>query len=443
MNELSGERARPRVVIVGGGFGGLAAAKSLRRESVDLTLIDRTNHHLFQPLLYQVATAVLSPADISLPLRVILRKQKNVRVRMATVDGIDLDRRSISLSADREDIPYDFLVLAPGARHAYFGKPQWERHAPGLKSLEDARRIRSRFLLAFEAAEGATDESERRALLTFVVVGAGPTGVELAGMIATIARAMRDRYWTGGPAPEPRVLLLEGGDRVLPTFDEKLGRRAHRDLDALGVEVHLGAMVGEVTDQAVHVKGERIDTRTVLWAAGNAASPLLRALDRPLDRAGRVLVEPDLSIPGHPEVFVIGDAAASAVSGNGGAASENPGTPKASVEYVPGVAPAALQMGEHAARMIVATLRGRPRSAFRYKDKGSLAVIGRSRAVADLGFVKFSGWFGWIAWLVIHLLQLIGFRNRAVVLLSWIVAFYTYQPNAALVAERHDSDTAV
>ena len=434
MTESPSSTARPHVVIVGGGFGGLAAAKELNDAPVDVTLVDRTNHHLFQPLLYQVATAVLSPADISLPLRVILRKQKNIRVLMASVEKVETAEKRLRLSGARGELPYDYLILAPGARHAYFGNPEWEDHAPGLKSLEDARTVRHDFLLSFERAETETNEARRRALLTFVVVGAGPTGVEMAGMFATIARAMRERYWTGGPAPHPRVILLEGGPRVLPTFEEELAERAHRDLEALGVEVRTDAMVNHVEEGAVFVGEEKIETDTILWAAGNAASPLLQTLEAASDRAGRVLVDADTSVPGHSEVFVVGDAAAIPLQ-PGDAAAQTHESRSNDVDYVPGVAPAALQMGQHAARMIRASLRGEPRRPFRYHDKGSLAVIGRSRAVADLGFLKFGGWLGWMAWLVIHLMQLIGFRNRAVVLLSWIVAFYTYQPNAALVTE--------
>src|SRR3954471_16671610 len=354
---------RPRVLIVGGGFGGISAAKPLRHADVDVTLVDRTNHYLFQPLLYQVATGVLSPADIASPIRFLLRRQRNVTVLMSDVSSIDVPNRVVH-AADT-NIAFDYLIVATGSRHSYFNHPEWESLAPGLKTLEDARRIRHRFLRAFELAEKTEDVAERRALLTFVIVGGGPTGVELAGVMPTIAAGVPPDFRRADPGCV-QVVVLEGGPRLLPTFPEVLSARARRDLERLGVHCRTNALVTRITSECVYVGDERIPARTVYWAAGNIASPLVRSLGVPVDRAGRAVVEPDLSIPGSPRVFVIGDAAAVADAARRG---EDGSAPAA---YVPGVAAAANQMGTHAARMIRRTLDGQPRVPFRYWNKGAL-----------------------------------------------------------------------
>jgi NADH:ubiquinone reductase (H+-translocating) len=402
-------------VIVGGGFGGLSAARALRRAPVDITLLDRTNHYLFQPLLYQVATGVLSPADIAMPLRVLLRSQPNARVLLADVTSIDLSGRTVSADEGRLRIPYDYLVVATGSRHSYFAHPEWEALAPGLKTLDDAREIRRRFLLALERAEKSSDPVEQDALLTFVIVGGGPTGVELAGILPTLAREGFRRDFRRIDPSHVRVLLLEGGPRLLSAFPDALSAHAYQDLQELGVQCRTGTIVTRVTPDAVYIGDERIATRTIFWAAGNAASPLIRAMKVPTDRAGRAIVEHDLSVPNHPNVFVVGDAAA--------------------VEGVPGLAAAANQMGDHAAAMIARTLKGQPRFPFRYRDKGSLAVIGRGRAVADFGRLRFTGVFAFLTWLFVHLLYLAGFRNRLAVMLEWGYAYFTYRPSARLITE--------
>jgi NADH dehydrogenase len=430
---------RPRIVIIGGGFGGLSAARALRGADVDVTLIDRTNHYLFQPLLYQVATGVLSPADIAVPIRFLLRRQRNATVLLAEVETIDVTARTIRAAG--LTVPFDYLIVATGSRHSYFNHPEWEPLAPGLKTLEDARHIRHQFLRAFELAEKGTDPAEQRALLTFVIVGGGPTGVELAGVLPTIAaKGLRPDFRRIDPA-SVRVLLLEGGPRLLPTFPPALSARALRDLETLGVQCRTNALVTRITDECVYVGEERIATRTVYWAAGNVASPVLRGLGAPLDRAGRVLVEPDLSLPGAPHIFVVGDAAAvvdptppavaGTWSGRTHAAAPTPSVP--TPHYVPGVAPAANQMGTHASRMILRTIQGEPRIPFHYWNKGALAVIGRNRAVADFGRIQLAGVLGWWTWVGIHILYLAGFRNRLSVMLEWAYAYLTFRPGARLI----------
>lgn len=409
---------RPHVVIVGGGFGGLSAARALAKAPVRITLIDRTNHHLFQPLLYQVATAVLNPADISVPIRWLLRKQDNVTVIMAEVDALQPDARTVSLDHGTVQLTYDYLIVASGARHAYFGNPQWEPHAPGLKSLEDALEMRRRFLLSFEAAERASAADERDALLTFVIVGGGPTGVELAGMIPEVTRhALKGEFRRIDPS-RARVLLLEGGPRILPMFPEALSQRAQRDLESLGVTVRTNCIVTDVDADGVVANGERIAAHTVFWGAGNQASPLTRQLGAALDRAGRVRVNADLSVPGQPNVFVVGDAAAAEISDG---------------QFVPGVAPAANQMGTHAGRMIAADMAGAARSGFRYTNKGDLATIGRHRAVAVLAGRQLSGTFAWLTWLFVHILYLVGLRNRLTVLVQWAFQYVTFQRGVRLI----------
>jgi NADH dehydrogenase len=413
--------SEPHVVIVGGGFGGLNAARALRRAPVRVTLVDRRNHHLFQPLLYQVATAALSPADIAYPLRSVLSRQANAAVLLADAVGVDRAKRELVLSDGR--LPFDYLVIATGARHAYFGHDDWEAHAPGLKSLEDALDVRRRILLAFERAERETDETRRRALLTFVIVGAGPTGVELAGAIGEIARRSLVGDFRAIDPRKARILVLEAGPRILPSFPEELARKAERALHRLGVEVATGRAVTAVEEGAVVTGGVRVPTETVVWAAGVQGSTLANSLDVPRDRAGRVLVERDLSIPGDPRIFVVGDLAAFL---------HQTGVP------LPGVAPVAIQQGRYAARAIARDLASKPRTDFRYRDKGGLAVIGRGQAVADLGSLRLSGLVAWLAWAFVHILFLVGFRNRALVLLEWAWYYVTDQRGARLITGKED-----
>jgi NADH:ubiquinone reductase (H+-translocating) len=412
---------RHRVVIVGGGFGGLRAARALARAPVQVTMIDRRNHHLFQPLLYQVATAGLNPSDIAYPIRSILRKQANVTVLLAEVTSVDVADRTVVLDDGRR-LGYDHLILATGAAHAYFGHDEWAALAPGLKTIEDALEIRRRVLSAFEAAErdhGVAGSGEREAQLTFVVIGGGPTGVELAGAISEIAvRTLARDFRTIDPATA-RVVLVEGLDRILATYPTTLSARATSQLEQLGVEVRTGCRVTGLDARGLDTTTGRIVARTVLWAAGVAASPVAQSLETPLDRSGRVLVEPDLSVPGHPEILVIGDLAAVVTAG---------GTP------VPGVAPAAMQGGRHAAGVVVADLEGRTRPPFRYRDKGSLATIGRSSAVADFGpRLRFSGFPAWVLWWLVHLMYLIGFRSRLLVWFGWAWQWLTFQRGARLI----------
>lgn len=410
-------RNLPRVVIAGGGFGGLEAAKALRRAPVRVTLLDRQNHHLFQPLLYQVATAALSPADIAEPLRHILRRQENSEVILTDVQRVDPAAKQVITSDG--PVGYDYLIIAAGARHSYFGHPEWEQFAPGLKSLDDATEIRRRLLLAFEIAEKTADDAERRAAMTFVVIGAGPTGVEMSGAIAEIARVTLVRDFRHIDPAQARVILLDAAPRVLPTFVPELSESARRQLFDIGAEVRLHAQVEDVSASGVRLKGgEEIAARTIIWAAGNAASPLGASLGVPLDRQGRVVVNADLSIPGHPEVMVIGDMAHFAPDG------EPP---------LPGLSPVAMQQGRHAAKNIRAMLAGGWTQAFAYFDKGTMATIGRHAAVADAGFLRFSGYPAWLAWLFVHLIFLVGFRSKLLVLLSWAYAYLTYGRGARLI----------
>ena len=412
----------PRVLIIGGGFGGLYAARQFRDTLTEVTLVDRSNHHTFQPLLYQVATATLAPSDIAAPLRWLLRKQKNTEVLMAEVERIDAERRVAVLDSGRE-LPYDYLILAAGARHSYFGHGEWEAIAPGLKSIEDALEIRRRFLSAFEEAEKSTDESERNAYLTFVIIGGGATGVELAGMLPTIARHTLRGEFRNIDTATARVILLEGGPRILPTFAEDLAAHAERDLRELGVDVRTRTMVTSVEPNAVCIGDERIVARTVLWAAGNAASPLGRLLGPtvPIDRAGRVVVQPDLSVPAHPEIFVVGDLAVMTTDG----------------KVVPGVAQGAIQSGRASARNILRVIHGETPKPFRYHNKGELATIGRYKAIADFGHgLHVAGHPAWWFWLFLHILYLAGFRNRLSVLIEWGYAFFRYGLGARLITRR-------
>ncbi len=416
---------RRRVVIVGGGFGGLYAAQALKGAAVEVTLVDRRNFHLFQPLLYQVATGGLSPGDIASPLRHVLKRQSNARVLLAEVTGLDVEARQVRCS-DGEPLPYDFLVLATGARHHYFGHGEWEALAPGLKTIEDATEVRRRIFLAFEAAEREPDPERRRAWLNFVIVGGGPTGVELAGAVAEIARHTLKGDFRRIDPREAHIILLEGMDRVLLAYPAELSERAAASLRHIGVTVRTGAVVTDMNAEGVVVRAgdriERIETRTLLWAAGVQASALGRVLAEAtgvaLDRAGRVMVEPDLSIPGHPEVLVVGDLAHS---------SQPTGQP------LPGVAQVAMQEGRYAADLIRRRLRGNPVEPFRYRDLGSMATIGRFAAVADIGGLHFGGPLAWLAWLFIHLMYLVEFDNRLLVLTQWAWNYLTWNRGARLI----------
>ncbi|MBA3405284.1 MAG: NAD(P)/FAD-dependent oxidoreductase [Gemmatimonadaceae bacterium] len=411
-------KRRPRIVIIGGGFGGLSAAKALRKADVDVLLIDRTNHHLFQPLLYQVATASLSPSDITAPIRWILRRQENVTVLLAEVTDIDVDRKVVIIDTPSREIPYDYLIVASGSRHAYFSHDEWEPIAPGLKAIEDAEEIRRRFLMAFERAEKSLDPREREACMTFVIVGGGPTGAELSGVFPEVARKAMHSDFRNIDTRKTRVILVEAGPRILPSFPEELARVAHRDLEELGVEVRTNSVVTRIEPGTVCIGDERIAAETVFWAAGNVASYLGKALGVPLDRAGRVMVNDDLSIPGHSEVFVVGDLALVV---------REDGTP------VPGVCPAANQEGTAAAKNILHMLRRQPVRKFRYRNKGDLATIGRSRAIADFGRVRLTGRIAWLLWLFVHIMYLVGFRNRLSVFIQWGYSYFTYQRGVRLI----------
>ena len=406
----------PRVVIIGAGFGGLTAALRLARYPVQITLIDRRNHHTFQPLLYQVATAGLSPGEIAAPIRGIVRGHRNVEVLLGEVQDFDLERRFVKLPG--HDIPYDYLIVAAGASHAYFGHDEWEPWAPGLKTIEDALEIRRRVLLAFELAERQAAEGGAQVQLNFVVVGGGPTGVELAGTLSEIAhRSFTNEFLSIDPK-RARIILLEGGPRILPAYSEDLSRSAEDQLRKLGVEVHTSAMVTGVEPAAVLMGKTRLPAAVILWAAGVAASALGNKLGAPIDRAGRVLVNADLSIPGHREVFVVGDLA-SLKEANG--------------QPVPGVAPAAIQEGKAAALNIARDLQRKPRQDFRYLDKGSLATIGRAAAIAEFGKIHISGFLAWLSWLFVHIFFLIGFRNRILVMIQWAWSYFTYERGARLI----------
>lgn len=420
MNSANPRDTVPHVVIIGGGFAGLAAARELSKAPVRITLVDRNNHHVFQPLLYQVATAGLAPSDITVPIRWRLRNQQNASVLLANVTSINPAARTVQLGVEPHELSYDFLIVASGARHGYFGHPEWEKAAPGLKSMEDAHEIRQRFLLAFERAEAATTDEERTAQLTFVVVGGGPTGVELAGAMSEIAHGKLHREFRHIDPRRARVILIEAGPRLLPSFPEDLGRKAQRMLERLGAEVQLGTPVSNVESEAVWVGEKKIPTRSIVWAAGNIASALGAQLDAPTDRAGRVKVASDLSVPAHPEIFVVGDLSY---------AERADGRP------VPAVAPTANQMGAHAGKMILHTLNNRPRTSFKYFNKGDLATIGRSKAIAAFGKLHLSGTLTWFLWLFVHLLYLVGFRNRLSVLIQWGYAYLTSQRGVRLISD--------
>ncbi len=405
----------PHVVILGGGFGGLDAARTLSKAQVRITLLDRHNYHLFQPLLYQVATAALSPGDIASPIRWVLRHQKNVEVLLADVRAIDVAHTRVVL--DRDTVSYDYLVVATGATHAYFGHPEWATRAPGLKTLDDALEMRRQVLLAFEAAEREEDADVQRRLLAFVIVGGGPTGVELAGALAEIARRTLRQDFRRIHPERSRIILLEGSPHLLGTFPEPLRQAARASLKKLGVEVRTGAVVTGIDAGGVMVGAERIEAQTVLWAAGVAASPVAKSLGVPLDRAGRVLAEPTLAVPGHPDIFVVGDLCALQQDG----------------KPLPGVAQVAKQEGRHAAKNILRAVRGEPLAPFRYHDYGNMATIGRGSAVADIGPLKVSGYFAWLIWLFVHIMWLVGFRSRIAVLGEWAWAYLTFQRRVRLI----------
>jgi len=419
---------RHRVVILGGGFGGLGAALKLRHAPVDVTLIDRCNYHLFQPLLYQVATGSLSPANISSPLRNILKRQKNTRVLLAEATDIDVRNRRVVLSDGA--VEYDTLVVATGSSHQYFGHEEWEKYAPGLKTIEDATDMRRRILLAFETAERETDPEKLRALMTFVIVGGGPTGVELAGALAEIANDTLKRDFRSIDPSQARIILIEGGDRILPAYPPKLSAAARRMVEGLGVTVRTGALVTNVQKESVTVRtgdaSEIIATRTILWAAGVLASPLGNAIARdtgaPADKMGRVIVEPDLTVPEHPEIFVIGDLANFSHQGD---------------KPLPGVAQPAIQEGDYVARTIIRRLRGERIEPFRYFDKGNLAVIGRGAAVADLNWLRLSGLPAWLIWIFVHLLYIVEFQNRMLIFVQWAWFYFNYDRSARLITGKN------
>src|SRR5213080_1096501 len=416
--------SKPHVVIIGAGFGGLEAAKKLACKDVRVTVIDRTNYHLFQPLLYQVATAALSPADIAAPIRGILSKCGNIDVILAEVESVDTEAKKVK-TVDLQ-IDYDYLILATGARHSYFGHSEWEKLAPGLKSLEDAVELRRRILMAFEYAEKTTDEAARKAAMTFVIIGGGPTGVELAGAIAEISRHTLARDFRHINPSQARVILIEGESRLLAAFPEDLSASALKQLVDLGVEVRTATRATNLTEAGVQVGNEFIPCRVKIWAAGNDASFVGKTLGAAVDRVGRVLVNDDLTIPGHPEIQVIGDLANF---------SHQTGQP------LPGVSPVAMQQGRHAARNILAMIEGRKPQSFRYWDKGSMATIGRNKAVADLHLLHLSGIPAWLAWLFVHIIFLVGFRNRIAVLFQWAWAYLTFNAGARLITRNFQSET--
>jgi NADH:ubiquinone reductase (H+-translocating) len=418
---------RKRVVIVGGGFGGLALARALRNASADITLVDRENHHLFQPLLYQVATAGLSPGAIAVPIRGVVSKQKNVCVLLDEAVGVDLERRVLTLREGRE-VPFDYLVVATGARTNYFGNDEWARHAYGLKSVRDAIRIRERVLLAFEEAEMERDTQRRKMLLTFVVIGGGPTGVEMAGAISELGRNVLTRDYRTIAADDIRVLLVEMAPRVLAPFDPALSEKAKLALEKVGVEVRVGEAVTDVGDARVRIGDEWIDAAIVVWASGVKPTSFASKLGAPLDRGGRVIVDQDCSIPGHPNVFVIGDTASFTPAGD-----ERP---------LPGVAPVAMQQGRHLAKVLAADQRGRIRPPFVYRDKGMMATVGRGRAVASTRRLKLSGFLAWVAWGLVHIAYLIGFHSRIMVLFEWTWSLITAKRGARLITGNiHFRDT--
>lgn len=435
MKNTAGE-TKPHVVVVGGGFGGINVVRALASAPVDITLIDRRNHHLFQPLLYEVATAALSPGQIAVPLRRIFRRQSNVRIVMGEAGAVDLEARTVDLDRegdlDGEELGFDYLVLATGSTHHYFGNDEWADHAPGLKSVEDALTIRRRFLLAFEKAERASDPSERARLMTVVIVGGGPTGIELAGTMSEVARHVLRGEFRRLDTSDFRIVLVEGAERLLPSMDPKLSARAKRDLEGLGVEVRLDTLVTGIDDKEVELaSGDTVATQMVVWAAGVRGAPIERGLDTLLSKDRRLRVEKDLSLPGSPQVFAIGDLAR--VDAQDG--------------EVPGLAPAAMQMGTFVGDLIDRETRGKcdpdSRPSFRYRDKGTLATIGRGKAVADIGGAQFGGVFAWLLWVFIHIFFLVGFRNRLLVLVDWAYAYVSFQRGSRLITGEQTEESTV
>ncbi|MBI1939085.1 MAG: NAD(P)/FAD-dependent oxidoreductase [Ignavibacteriales bacterium] len=407
-----------KVVIIGGGFGGLTAAKELKNANLDITLIDKTNHHLFQPLLYQVATAALSPADVAAPIRAILNKQKNIRVIMGEVNRIDTSSKKVFLNGDAFD--YDYLITAVGSRHSYFGNDKWEKFAPGLKTINDALKLREKILLSFEKAERLNDEKEIKKQMTFVIVGGGPTGVELAGAIAEIARVTMLKDFRKINPAKTKIILVEALDRLLTAFDRQLSAKANESLEELGVTVLLNRRVVDINERGVQFENEMIETPNVIWAAGNTIPSIVSSLNSETDRAGRAIVENDCSLKNHPEIFVIGDAALFIENG----------------KPLPGIAPAAIQQGRYVAKIIANGIPKEGRKPFKYFDKGILATIGKAKAVMQIGGVKASGWFAWIAWVFVHILYLIGFRNRYKVLAEWIWLYVTNRHGIRLITQK-------
>lgn len=415
-----------KVVILGGGFGGINAAKALGHSKLDVWMIDKTNHHLFQPLLYQVASAALSPADIAIPIREILSSYENITVLMGEVQSIDKQKKKI-LMHNGDEISYEYLIVALGARHSYFGKSEWEQYAPGLKTLNDALKIRERILMSFEIAERCDRISEAEKYLNFVIIGGGPTGVEMAGAIAEIAYETMLKNFRRIDTTKTKIYLIEGSPHILPVYPEALTKKAQRYLERFGVKVMAGKRVTSITDQGVEVDGNIIPAKNILWAAGNQASPVLKSLDTPLDKQGRVIVEADLTIPDHPEIFVIGDAAC---------AMDKKGNP------LPGLAPVAVQQGNYVAQIIRRRLEKKDRPPFRYFDKGSMATIGKTKAIGMFGSLQFSGFIAWLAWCFVHILYLIGFRNRLIVLTQWLFCYFSPQRGARLIYRTIDPELA-
>ena len=412
---------KPRIVIIGGGFAGLTLAKSLKKANAKITLIDKRNHHLFQPLLYQVATAALSPAEIAYPIREVFRKQPNTMVVMGTVSSIEKEEKTVTLQGG-ETVPYDYLVIATGTKHCYFGNDSWEKFAPGLKTIQDALLIRERILKSFEIAERIGNTKEAEKYLNFVIIGGGPTGVEMAGAIAEIAHSTMVENFRKIRPEKSKVFLVEAMDHILPVYSEKLSKKAKKDLEKLKVKVITGKKVTSITEKGVTVEGKLIESTNVIWAAGNQASPLAKTLKTPLDRQGRILVEPDLSIQDHPEVFAIGDTAA---------IEDHP---------LPGVAPVAIQQGKYLGKILKKRLPKGKRKPFKYLDKGSMATIGKGKAIAKIGKFEFGGLLAWLAWGFIHIAYLVGFRNRLGVMIEWTVVFLTGQRGVRLITKPIDSE---
>ena len=423
----------PHLVIIGGGFGGLTLAKALKRAPINITLVDRQNHHLFQPLLYQVASAVLSPGDIATPIRGVLRKQVNTKVLLAEVTSIDISRKRVKFK--NQTMQYDILVLAVGVSHDYFGNENWSKYATGLKTLDDALEIRQRILMAYEKAEWSTNPEELRKLLTFVVVGGGPTGVEMAGALSEIARQTLLKDFRNIDSSDARVVLIEGGSRLLPGFRLPIPENARKQLESIGVEIITNELVTNIDEEGVMLGQNRINAATVIWGAGVRASPLANSFDIPKDWMGRIIVEPDCSIPNHPEVFIIGDLA------NHQHAKEEKDSPPDNP--LPGVAQTAIQMGNHVAKCITAERAGSIRPRFVYKDLGSMATIGRSKAVADIFGIKITGVLAWFIWLFVHLMSIVGFRNRLMVFIQWFWSYLSSQRGARLIRGKKSPESVL